>query len=207
MDTSGHAHTGDYLEQLVLESIEKIEDLYNCKVGSLVTDNAANMVLMRSRVAKSVHKVVSYGCAAHYLNLLAKDFNNPAATAHVERVVKYFRNNHFARAKLNELTKGQTLVLPLAIRWNTMCDCLEGYVKFWPQLVQVCEEFNEKIDHNIQDLVTSVIIKRNAEDLLKILKPIAVALTQAERNKATIADAVFIWKELETTLARVLNTA
>lgn len=127
-DTSGHPHTGDYLEEIVSDSIKKIETLYECVVGSVVTDNAANMVLMRKYVSKSINKIISYGCSAHFLNLLAKDFENPAATKYVERVVKYFRNNHFARAKFNELQTAGNLVLPLEIRWNTMCECLEKYL-------------------------------------------------------------------------------
>lgn len=80
IDTAGHPHTGDYLRKIVHDSIEKIQNLYECKLGSLVTDNAANIVVMRNHIAGATDKVITYGCAAHHLNLLAKDFDNPAET-------------------------------------------------------------------------------------------------------------------------------
>ncbi|XP_018577556.1 uncharacterized protein LOC108915890 [Anoplophora glabripennis] len=46
IDTSGNSHTSEYLLQLLKNSIMKCEE-YNCKVTSIVTDNAANVTKMR----------------------------------------------------------------------------------------------------------------------------------------------------------------
>lgn len=42
--------------------------------------------------------VLTYGCSAPQFNLPAKDFKIPGVTAHVIKIIKYFRNNHFAKA-------------------------------------------------------------------------------------------------------------
>ena len=47
-------------------------------VHSVATDNAANVQKMRMILDKNEEfSVISYGCAAHILNLLANDLNYP----------------------------------------------------------------------------------------------------------------------------------
>ena len=49
-----------------------------------------------------------------------------------------------------------------------------------------------KISKKVQDIS----IKRNAEDYLKRMKPIAVALDKVQSDTCKIRDAVEVWKEL-----------
>lgn len=51
----------------------------------------------------------------------------------------------------------------------------------------------------------NVSIKRNAEDLIEILQPIAVALDFMEGNTCNIATCTLIWKDLERTLRNTLR--
>lgn len=134
IDTTDNHHTADYLETVANSSIQKAEELFNCKVRSVVSDNAANMAKMRRQLqtstsddgdAKTNVPILTYGCSAHNLNLLAKDLEIPNATGNVLKVIKYFRNNHFAHAKYS-LTKANNLVMPQEVRWNTMCDSLKS---------------------------------------------------------------------------------
>lgn len=48
--------------------------------------------------------------------------------------------------------------------------------------------------------IIDVNIKRNAEDFLKILKPIACALDNLQSQKTKLSDAVYIYKKLELDL-------
>ena len=43
LDSSGHAHTSDYPTQLAENSIKLCEEKLKCRVGNVVTYNAANM--------------------------------------------------------------------------------------------------------------------------------------------------------------------
>lgn len=104
---------------------------------------------MRKRISDADSNIITYGCSAHLLNLLAKDFEMPNATKHIEKVVKYFRNYHFANAKFTELKDGGNLVLPLEIRWNTMADCLDKYLINWLVLYKICEEHKNQIKPDI----------------------------------------------------------
>lgn len=106
-----------------------------------MTDNAANVAKMRKLLEESSepeHTVLTYGCAAHLLNLLAHDLEIDNVKQHVVHVVKYFRNNHYAAARYRQ-EGGQCLVMPQDTRWNTMSDCLKAYINNWPILMKICE--------------------------------------------------------------------
>ncbi|XP_050707111.1 uncharacterized protein LOC126992417 [Eriocheir sinensis] len=67
-------HTHRITLGIAKSSIETAEHKYKCKVCSFVTDNAANVVKMKSELLKDdEYNLISYGCSAHILNLLAKD--------------------------------------------------------------------------------------------------------------------------------------
>jgi len=73
VDTSGNSHTSDYLVEVAVRSIQKCEKQFGCSVQSVVTDNAANVAKMREELQKRDDiDVITYGCSAHLMNLLAK---------------------------------------------------------------------------------------------------------------------------------------
>ena len=94
VDTSGHAHTAEYLQEVATSAIISTEQRYNCKVGTLVTENASNMVKMRRQLTSDSDttdtNIISYGCSAHYLNLLAKDIEIPGVKERIIQIVTYF---------------------------------------------------------------------------------------------------------------------
>ncbi|KAI6647090.1 hypothetical protein LOD99_8927 [Oopsacas minuta] len=86
VDTSGHAYTAEYLQEVATSAIISTEQRYSCNVGTFVADNASNMVKMRRQLrSDSVTtdtNIISYGCSAHYLNLLAKDIDTGREGTH-----------------------------------------------------------------------------------------------------------------------------
>lgn len=200
-DTSGTAHTADNLYELAKKSIEKSEKDFKCIIGSIVTDNAANVSKMRDIIEldKALNKI-TYGCAAHILNLLAIDINYPTVTEQVLQIIKHFRNNHFASAAFRAEKNSPMLTLPSDVRWNSFSDTLENYLKAWPVLVKICEENKTIIDNQIQSLVSNISLKRNAEHYLQQLKPISVALDRVQKQNCSIGEAVLIYKELRRSL-------
>lgn len=198
VDTSGNSHTADYLTDLARDAIDKCEEKFGCRVGSLVTDNAANMSKTRSQLAKdSGHDIITHGCSAHLFNLLAHDVEIKGVKEHVVHIVKYFRNVHLPAAWY-KAAGGKCLVLPQDVRWNTLADCLQSYLDNWPTLLKVCEEHRGNIDSTVASKVQNISIKRNAEDYLKRLKPISVALDKVQRDTCFIGGAVEAWKQLGT---------
>ncbi|XP_053891051.1 dnaJ homolog subfamily C member 9 isoform X1 [Malaclemys terrapin pileata] len=203
IDTSGNAHTAEYLQEVVGKAITNCENKFKCLVRSLVTDNVANVSKMRRNLEEREEspKLITYGCSAHLMHLLAKDFGVPEIKANVVEIAKYFRNNHFASAALKKVG-GTKLTLPQDVRWNSVVDCFEHYIKNWPNLMTVCEQNSEKIDGTVTAKVLNIGLKRNVEHMLSTLKPISVALNKMQGNSCFIADAVEIWKELSESLKR-----
>ncbi len=203
VDTQSNRHTSEYLLQLATEAISKCHTNFGCKVRSFVTDNAANMSKMRSELAKMDNSpdVITYGCSAHILNLLAHDIEIPGIKEHVVQIMKYFRNNQFAGAKYKEVG-GKALILPSDVRWNTLADCLECYIHNWPLMIKVCTENRAAIDKNIASKVNDVAIKNNAADYLAYLKDIAVALDKVQGNSCLISEATDIWLDVLESLAK-----
>ncbi len=195
VDTSDQCHTAEYLLQFAQSSIKKCEKNFGCCVGSIMTDNAANITKMHKLLEESAEQNIIYGCAAHLLNLLAHDLEIDDVKEHVCFVAKYFRNNHYAGGKYCQ-DGGQHLVMPQETKWNTMSDCLKIYVNNWPILMKLCEVDREMIDPAVRSKVSNIGFKRSAEELLARLQPIANALDQVQRDKCTTAHAVNIWKEL-----------
>lgn len=197
VDTSGNSHTSEYLAEIACNSIKKCEEELKCYVRSVVTDNANNVAKMRQLLENHDDlNVITYGCSAHVLNLLAKDCQFPNIKEHVLVIVKYFRNNHFANA-LYRQSDTPNLIMPANTRWNSLVDCLQAYIKGWSVLFKICEDHRDKIDDNVQSKVANVMLKRNVEDMIAILKPISVTLDKVQRNECPIAHAVYLWKQLK----------
>ena len=108
IDTSGVPHTSSNLKDMAQSAsnlkdmaqsaIKKAENQYGCRVGSFVTDNAANMAAMRRALKSEDDDVITLGCGAHILNLLAKDLEIANVHKHIVKIAKYFRNKHLPAA-------------------------------------------------------------------------------------------------------------
>ncbi|XP_073431295.1 uncharacterized protein [Dendrobates tinctorius] len=206
-DTSGNAHTAEYLQEVAVKAITTCEQKFKCLVRSLVTDNAANVSKMRRDLEEqggNTKLLITYGCSAHLLHLLAKDLSVPEIKANVVEIAKYFRNNHFAAAALKRMG-GTKLTLPQDVGWNSVVDCFEQYIKNWPILMTLCEENRDKIDGTVTAKILNIGLKRNVEHMLSFLKPISQALNKIQKNSCFIADAVEIWKELSEHLKTELH--
>lgn len=196
IDTSGHAHTAEYLAEVAMESIKNCQNNFKCIVRSVVTDNAANVTKMRLLLQNRTDlNVITYGCSAHVLNLLANDFQYSSMKEQIMKVIKYFRNNHFANACYRS-TGALKLILPSDVRWNSVLDSLESYTKAWSILLKICDEHQDAIDKTVQNIVSNIGLKRNVDDMINQLKPISCALDKVQKNNCTLSDCVFIWKEL-----------
>jgi hypothetical protein len=206
IDTSGEPHTTEYLTDLSVKAIEKAESSFGVKIGSFVTDGAANMVSMRKKLLEeSEGKVVAYGCQAHLLNLLAKDLHKmqKSNTEHIICVLKYFRNVHSAQSRLKQLHINRP-PLPAETRWNTVRDSLLYYDKNWPQLVQIAKDLLPRTSVE-RRYMENVQITNAASELLQIHDVFAAALNRLQSDTATIADAVETWLDILENLKQINN--
>ena len=67
--------------QLPEDSMVKNVANYGFKICKFVTGNAANVQKMRKTLSEKDHEAVfKFGCSAHILNLLMKDFSSQKCT-------------------------------------------------------------------------------------------------------------------------------
>ena len=99
IDASRHSHTGSYMAELIAE---KIEEIGKAKVLSLVTDNAAAMKRAWQILKFRFPRLLTYGCSAHSLDLLAKDICKllwvKPVVEQATAVSKYIRNHQLPLA-------------------------------------------------------------------------------------------------------------
>lgn len=81
-----------------------------------------------------------------------------------------------------------------------MTDAIKSFLENRGNLVQLCQDHKDDIDPDIIKIINDINIVMNAKHMLSYLKPIAVALDRAQRDKTTIAVAVEIWHKLELDL-------
>ena len=205
VDTSGHSHNAEYLTEVAVNAIEKCKNDTGATVKSLVTDNAANVRKMRQNLETDESiDVVTYGCSAHQLNLLSGDLEVIGVKDKIVSVVKYFRNRQLPAAWYKQCG-GMKLVLPQEVRWNTLCDSIESFLRNRGALVQVTQDHKNEIDSDIVDIVNDSGLVCSAKEYVAVMKPIAVALDRCQRNDTTIAVAVEVWERLARELQHQSN--
>lgn len=201
VDTSGHCHTAEYLKDVALDCIKDCENTFGVKVRSFVTDNTGNVCKMRQYLQETNEiSIITYGCSAHLLNLLAQDVEPPGVKETVLKIIKYFRNRHLPSAWY-KAAKGKKLIVPHEVRWNTVTDSIRSYLDNRGILVQVCQDYAAQIDAEIFEAVNDINLMKNAVDFITRTKPISIALDRIQRDSTTIGVAVEVWLRLERDIA------
>ncbi|GBP22163.1 hypothetical protein EVAR_10673_1 [Eumeta japonica] len=198
IDTADKSHTSEYLLTLAVDNIKKCQS-FGCQVRSFVTDNAADMAKMRIELMEleddEIGDVITYGCSAHLLNLFAKDIQKLEINSKVKKIMKYFKYHHFPGATYKE-AGGKALKLPQGVRWNTLADCLESYVKNCHCLAKVCSDHRALLDLEIVRHVQDIELKENIEEYLKKLKKVSMGLDTVQRETCILSDCTHTWKDL-----------
>jgi len=199
IDTQDNSHSWDYLVNLVESSVIHCES-FGCTVGSVVTDNAANMNKMRKNLATcdglQNKNIITLGCSAHILNLLAHDIEVPGVKTHIKTIFKYFKHSHFFGARY-KLEGGKALVFPQDVRWNTLADTIECYLDNWHILYKFCNDNRSAIEASIFTKVKDLHTKTVAQEYLVILKKLAISLDLIQADSCTISEATSIWLGLK----------
>ena len=192
VNTTGEHHTGDYLLELAKHQIAYVEEEYEVKIRSLVTDNAANMVSIR----KQIPELHTYGCHAHIANLLSKDILNhkdfKPVLAKVLTVIKFVRNTHDCSTALKENQMPRP-PMPVETRWNSNIDVLCYFVNNWAKLADIINS-NARSSENVYRYMEEISLKRAVEDALNFLKPIGVLLDKLQDDTTKLADTFDLWK-------------
>ena len=186
-------------ENLVAKSKEMIkiaEEKYNCKVKTMVTDNAKNMENMRKALKEEDDSLVVYGCSAHWLNLLGQDVTPRSVMKHVVEIQKYFRNHHKPNAWLSECDNSRKPIIPGDTRWKSQLNSLDSYTHNRPHFMKIVQDHGDDMDKNIVKKIMDNSLFKNARDLAERLRPIAIALDICQSDSSSLADATHLWIKL-----------
>lgn len=181
--------TSDLCKDMLLASIKDAEDLYGCKVANVVTDNEAKMKKMRQDLMVEKPLINAYGCVTHNLSLLGRDITNNKVMEHVKTVNHHFKHVHRAHAWLSKCPGHIKPKLPSPTRWNSDFECLHSYLHNHTHYKKIATEYKDDIDPTISNKIKNIGILVTAEDLCEQLRPISQALTRAQSDSFTIADA------------------
>jgi hypothetical protein len=120
VETTTSGHTGEYIAKILSTEIESVGA---SKVQAVVTDNASNMKLAWKLLKDKYPHLVTFGCLAHDLNLLAKDINNTESIKNVigicKIIINFSSNHHVANQPLKKIQKekdGKESVLSLPMK-------------------------------------------------------------------------------------------
>ena len=86
---------------------------------------------------------------------------------------------------------GSKLMMPIDTPWNTLADSIESYLNNWILIKILSQKYPT--------------LKRSAEDMLKIMKPIAIYLDMIQSDSTKIADVVRIWKDLIDNVTHIID--
>lgn len=115
-NTGATKKSAEFLSTKCSEIIQITKEKYDCQVKSIVSDNAKNMEKMRHQLEEKYESegstLITYGCAAHWLNLLGQDITPSSIIKHVVEIHKYFRNHHAPGVWLKECSEHVSPQLP-----------------------------------------------------------------------------------------------
>ena len=105
--------------------INVIETLGPQKFSCILTDNANVMRAAWRIIVEKFPHISTNGCSAHTVNLLIKDVvamnDNAKIVKDAERIIKFCKNHHMIKAKLDEIRTAEnvikTLSMPVSTRW------------------------------------------------------------------------------------------
>lgn len=85
-ESGAERKTSEYCAELAIKEIDDVFEKYGHKVFAICTDNEAKMKKMRSLVKEAKPEILTYGCSAHYLNLVEQAVTPTTALEHIKKV-------------------------------------------------------------------------------------------------------------------------
>ena len=197
--SKSNSHNAEYLTEITAAAIREIGAE---KVVAVVTDNAAPNKLAWNNLEKTFRGLICIGCAAHWLNLLAKDILKISAFKEVVSqtigMIKSFKNKHRLHCRLEEAQKsiyGVTFALetPVETRWMSHYNALKSFIKSKTALQRVVigEDYSEICQGpkgaDIKRLVLDDGYWANVTEVRAILEPVAAAILHLEGDKGALS--------------------
>ena len=171
------------------------------KVATVVSDRAVKMAGMGKVLKSQRPDIHTYGCQAHFMNLLANDVAQNNATKPVNSkivVVKQLQNNYACSAAAKQRKTPRT-PLPTEVRWNSLKETLKYFVHHWSDIADVINT-NLKPGDRVYRFMEELSFKRSATDQLTVLNPASADLNQFQADNCLPGDVFEIWRDLRANI-------
>lgn len=101
-DALSSKKTAEFCVEIAKKNIEDLRQNYEVEVFAFVSDNENKMKKMKNLLEDIYPDLLTYGCSAHWLNLVEKAVTPKSGLKYIIEIHKYFRNNHQAHGWLKE---------------------------------------------------------------------------------------------------------
>ena len=151
IDVGDVTKSAEFCADLAKESIENAEEKYGCRVFGFVSDNEAKMLRVRAILEEwRGNTFITYGCLAHYLNLVQAEATPPQVKGQLVEVQKFFRNHQRPQAQLKS-KGGKSPQLPNDTRWLSHREFLETFLHNYQRILDN-RQIKEGANHMLQQL-------------------------------------------------------
>lgn len=195
IDCTSNVKTAEYCANITSEEITYCTNL-GINVFAVCTDNENKMLKTRELLEQKHEHLITYGCSAHYLNLLAEDISKKDILKHIAEVHKFFRNHHVPHGWLKE--KNATMPqLSCETRWNSQANCVTTFIKNYHLYLEIQVDHADDFPANINRILGNAMIYREAVNMQKQLMAIQDVLVKMQSEATNLSDAVEYWIDLK----------
>lgn len=133
------------------------------------------MKKVRNILSEKYPEMLTYGCNAHFVNLLEQAVSPKQVLSHIAEIQKFFRNNHRAHGLLQQLN-GLMPQLPNETRWNSQNACLDTFLKNYYKYQQIAEDEDLQMETGLLTKLKNVALYKEAQNLQKQLHFVSLEL-------------------------------
>lgn len=169
----------EYCKKLLEDTINELEEEYECKVIGTVNDSCNVMKSMRIKILEDYPELYAYGCHSHLLNLVGKDLTPEELRKKIVKVQTYFRNHHYESESLKE-KKGLRPKLPGDTRWNSQLDCFDNYLKNNAKYLEISRDPKSSVTPEIKQIIRDDQLYQELTEATSVLLPVAKALDKVK---------------------------
>lgn len=132
-------------------------------------------------------KMLVFGSANHYLNLVDKAVTPPALKQIVE-IQTYFRNHHRPCAFLMQ-KKGMMPQIPNETRWSSQCECVRTFCENWHIYNEIVNTYDDDamFTTEIKKKIRNFDYYKAALDLRDQLSILQVAMDKLQADNMTLS--------------------
>ncbi|XP_076062416.1 uncharacterized protein LOC143037750 [Oratosquilla oratoria] len=209
------SHTGQYIAYLLKKVVDDNGPL---KVLGVCTYNASNMKKAWELLQLEYPHIKPYGCMAHTLQLIFTDLKKIKSAENIQsdciKVCKAVKQSQKLTALLKQHQQQspqgqqQTLKLPVKTRWGSVIQCLKSVCinKHELQALAINDDAKPSLDLSIRKLLLSEVFWDRTEGILKLLKPVADAITSIEGDNKNLSLVIKVFSDLKLSFEENLSS-